>query len=53
MIYKVFIQGKDVGNIEANNTGHALAIVGKKIQDGEYVIDKSIPSSIKVQPVRE
>jgi hypothetical protein len=51
MQYKVFMQDKEMGIIEADNTGQALAIVAKKLEDNEYQIDQNKPNSIKLQPV--
>ena len=50
MKYTVYVQDKEVDVVEADNTGHALAIVAKKITDGIYEINHSIPSSIKIKP---
>jgi hypothetical protein len=50
MQYKVYIQEVEVGDIEAENTGEALATVAKKIESGEYVMNNTKPRSIKVVP---
>lgn len=52
MKFKVFIQDKEMGTIEANNTGQALAIVAKKLESNEYQVDSSQPNSIKLQPLQ-
>jgi hypothetical protein len=49
--YRVLIQDKDVGSITAKNTGIALALVGKKIQDGEYFVDPKVEKKIKLEPI--
>lgn len=50
MKYDVYIQDNLVGNVDADNTGSALAIIAKKMDSGEFTIDKSKPSNIKVVP---
>lgn len=37
MRYDVYLQDNLVGTIEADNTGHALALVAKKIHNQEFV----------------
>lgn len=50
MKYDVYIQDNLVGNVDADNTGNALAVIAKKIDNGEFVVDKSKPANIKVVP---
>ena len=49
--YNVYIQDKKVDTIEAKNTGHALAIVGKKLKEGVYSFDETKEANLKVEPV--
>lgn len=51
MQYQVYIQNTDVGIIEATNTGNALAIVAKKIEEGEFSFDENKPRNIQIKPL--
>lgn len=51
MLYDIFIQDTQVGTIEAENTGDALAVVAKKISAGEYAApDPNAPKNIRIEP---
>ena len=48
MTYDVYLQNNFVGTVSAKNTGDALSIVAKKIESGEYTVDKSQNANIKI-----
>lgn len=51
MRYDVYLQENLVGTVEADNTGHALSVVAKKIQNKEFVIpNPNEQPNIKVIP---
>lgn len=52
--YKVYIQDNFVGEIEADNTGQALAVVAKKLEKKEFVSpNENISPNVRVEPVNE
>ena len=54
MKFNVYIQDNLVGQIEADNTGHALAVVAQKIKQKEFLLENNNePPNIKVEPVNE
>jgi hypothetical protein len=51
MEYKIYIQDKLVEIISAENTGHALQIISKKIKDKEIAYNNDQPTNIRIEPV--
>jgi hypothetical protein len=51
MKFNVYIQDSFVGQIDADNTGHALAIVAEKMKQKEFLPENENESpNVKVEP---